>query len=175
MREIVDKARQGDIQAYGMLVEQYERAVYATALAIVRNRHVAEDVAQDIFVLGFRKIGLLRNGGQFPNWLLKMTRREAIRVAKHRSLRQHLPLEINDSRIDPNANVSRGIEDHEHLLQLVQKLPIHEQLTISLRFFDGHTVREIAEMTGHPVGTITKRLSRAIERLRHLFKKETIR
>ena len=172
MQEIVDKAKQGDIQAYGTLVELYERAVLATVFAILGDRHAAEDVTQDVFILGFQKLKLLREATRFPHWLLKVARREAVRAAKRERRRRVLP--IIGTADPPDADFSSRLldEDKEYLLRHVQRLPMHERLTISLRFFDGHSVREISEMTGRPVGTVTKRLSRAIERLRHSLKSE---
>jgi RNA polymerase sigma-70 factor (ECF subfamily) len=53
------------------------------------------------------------------------------------------------------------------LLRLVCRLPQHERVVVALRHFDGHSVHEIADMTRRPVGTVTKQLSRAHQRLRH--------
>ena len=57
-------------------------------------------------------------------------------------------------------------EQKQWLLNRVRQLPKHERLIVSLRYFDGHGVQEIAQITGRPVGTVTKQLSRALERLR---------
>ena len=64
-------------------------------------------------------------------------------------------------------------DERERLLRCVQSLPAHERLAVSLRYFEGHGVHEIARMTGRPVGTVTKQLSRAIERLRDQLKSES--
>lgn len=172
MQEIVDKAKQGDLPAYGTLVERYERAVFATVFSIVGDRHAAEDVTQDVFILGFQKLKLLRDPTRFPHWLLKVARREAVRAAKRQRRRRVLPITGTADPPDADSNSRLLEEDKEHLLRHVQRLPMHERLTILLRFFDGHSVREISEMTGRPVGTVTKRLSRAIERLRRSLKSE---
>lgn len=172
MRELVDRAKRGDLQAYGALVEQYERTVFAAVLSIVGNTHSAEDVTQEAFLLGYRKIRSVRDATRFPHWLLKVARREAIRAVRRERRRRLLPIE---GTVEPPAAESNGsmlAEEKEVLLGFVERLPEHERLAVSLRYFDGHTVREIAEMTGRPVGTITKRLSRAAERLRHSFKSE---
>jgi len=62
--------------------------------------------------------------------------------------------------------------EKERLLNLISRLPDHERVLIGLRFFDGQSVAEIAQITARPVGTVTKQLSRAIARLRVLFDKE---
>lgn len=172
MRELVEKAKRGDLQAYGTLVQRHERTVFAAVLSIVGDVHAAEDVTQEVFLLGYRKIRSLRDATRFPHWLLKVARREAVRAARRRRRSSLLPIEGTVEPPSADSNGALLAEDREQLLRHVQNLPDHERLAISLRYFDGHTVREIAEITGHPVGTVTKRLSRATERLRHSFKSE---
>jgi RNA polymerase sigma-70 factor (ECF subfamily) len=60
-------------------------------------------------------------------------------------------------------------EVHE-LLDAIARLPDHERLVISLRYFDARSIAEVAELTGRPVGTVTKQLSRAIARLTLILK-----
>ena len=61
------------------------------------------------------------------------------------------------------------IEAYREVVEQIARLPEHERLVAVMRYVDGRTMREIAEATGRPEGTITKQLSRAIERLRHWF------
>ncbi|NLS93464.1 MAG: RNA polymerase sigma factor [Planctomycetaceae bacterium] len=172
MQEIVDRAKRGDLQAYGTLVERYERTVFAAVFSIMGDSHAAEDVTQEVFIQGYRKLASLRDTSRFAHWLLSVARREAVRAASRAHRRRHLPI---PETIDPPAENSNGSlleEDKANLLRHVQDLPAHERLVVSLRYFDGHTMREIAEITGRPVGTVTKRLSRAIDRLRNSLKLE---
>src|SRR5215213_8675279 len=92
MHDFVEKAKQGDLRAYGTLVEQYEHTVFASAYSIVGDAHAAEDITQDVFILCYQKINLLRDATRFPQWLLKIARREAVRVAKQHRRRQGLPI-----------------------------------------------------------------------------------
>ena len=175
MHHIVEQARSGDLEAYGTLVERYERTVFAAVLDITRDEHDAEDVTQDVFILGYQKLKQLRDMSRFPHWLLRVARREAIRVAKRERRRKSVIItdSVEPSHLDSDSSFLD--ESKEHLLRQVQRLPMHERVTICLRFFDGHSVREIADMTGSPVGTVTKRLSRATERLRRLLTSEAKR
>jgi RNA polymerase sigma-70 factor (ECF subfamily) len=170
--EIVDRVRRGDAQAYGTLVQRYEQAVFAAVLLLIKDRHAAEDVTQDVFTQGYLKLRSLRDHSRFPYWLMKIARREAGRVLKQKHRVRALPINcpVESKRVSGDGRLLD--EDKEHLLRCVQKLPVHERLTISLRYFGGHSVQQIAEMTGRPVGTVTKRLSRAIERLRESLEKE---
>jgi RNA polymerase sigma-70 factor (ECF subfamily) len=161
--DIVDAVRHGDVQAYGELVRRYERGVLAIAWPIVRDAHAARDVVQEAFIQCFLKIATLRDGSRFGAWLMKAARRQAIRTAR---IARRAPLKL--SRTEPPAPEGLRVLDDEAtvLLDRVRRLPAHESLVITLRFFEGHDVRHIAQITGRPVGTVTKQLSRAIERLR---------
>jgi DNA-directed RNA polymerase specialized sigma24 family protein len=73
--QIIQRVRAGNVQAYGSLVERYERGVLAMALATLRDAHAAQDVVQDVFVHCFIKLSNLRDGSRFSYWLMKVARR----------------------------------------------------------------------------------------------------
>ncbi|MDQ3625877.1 MAG: sigma-70 family RNA polymerase sigma factor, partial [Verrucomicrobiota bacterium] len=154
----------GDVQAYGTLVERYERAVLAAVLSVVRDAHAAQDVAQDVFVQCYTRLGSLRDGSRFGPWLLKTAGREAIHASR-RSRRMRIERSDATDVGVPMPDDLMLDDERERLLQCVRSLPAHERLAVSLRYFEGCGVQEIATVTGRAVGTITKQLSRAIERL----------
>jgi RNA polymerase sigma-70 factor (ECF subfamily) len=165
---LIDRIRAGDVQAYGTLVERYERGILGAVLAIVRDRHAAQDVVQDVFVQCYLKLPALRDGSRFGWWLFKAARRQAVRTSR-RIKRSSTTRVVTDLPHDSNALQE---DEHQQLLTLVRRLPAHERLMVSLRYFDGHSVKEIAQMTGRPIGTVTKQLSRALERLRGDFQSQ---
>ena len=89
--------------------------------------------------------------------------RQAVRTAR---IARRAPLKL--SSIEPPAPDEIRVLDDEAtlLLDRIRRLPAHERLVITLRYFEGHDVQHIAQITGRPVGTVTKQLSRALERLR---------
>src|SRR4029453_10402125 len=80
--QVVERVRRGEVQAYGTLVERYERAVLAAVLPIVRDGHAAQDVVQDVFVLCYTRLNSLRDGSRFGPWLLKTAGREAVHASR---------------------------------------------------------------------------------------------
>lgn len=163
--ELVARANRGDIGAFGALVERYERSVVAVALAELRDIHAAQDVAQSTLLLAYRRLATLRDGSKFGPWLLQIARRQISDVRRTRSVTVGLPDQGEVTLIDSSQEAQRWSQ-HEDLLALVARLPDHERMIVGLRYFDGHGTAEIAEMTGRPLGTITKQLSRATARLR---------
>lgn len=169
--ELIELVRRGELQAYGTLVERYERAVLAAVLGIVRDVHAAQDVVQDVFVHCYTRLGSLRDGSRFGPWLLKAAGREAVHASRRA---KRMRMERSDAT-DVGVAMPDDLlldDERERLLLCVRLLPAHERLALSLRYFEGCGVQEIATITGRPVGTITKQLSRAIERLRDQLNKE---
>ena len=108
----------------------------------------------------------LRDPARFGIWLLRITRREAVRQARRRTRNPVRPLDDRDhSAMEREPAMSFPV-DVEELLSAVAGLPRHERLVVAMRYFGGYPVTEVAEALGRPVGTVTKQLSRAIERLK---------
>ncbi len=133
------------------------------SLAIITWR---QDVAQESFVAAFRKLPQLRSEQAFGPWLLATTRRNAIRESRRRPLAtQGLPLEkIAETETDQ-------LHEHEDLVPMLARLPEHERDVVCLRYISGLSVCEIADDLARPIGTVTKQLSRATERLRTIASK----
>ncbi|MFO0957255.1 MAG: sigma-70 family RNA polymerase sigma factor [Isosphaeraceae bacterium] len=158
----------GDREAFADLVARHERAVWATCWRVLRDDHAASDASQEAFLQAFRRLGGLRQPERFGVWLLQIARREAIRLARIRAQAPDRPLDGGDSDRTgtPEGPATAVPADSKELLEAVARLPEHERLVVSLRYLEGRTVAEIASALGRPVGTVTKQLSRAIERLR---------
>jgi RNA polymerase sigma-70 factor (ECF subfamily) len=151
-------------------VERHERSVLATALASLREFHAAEDIVQSTFLTAFQQLDSLRDGNRFGAWVMQIARRQLVDVARTRRIT--VPLDEMNFSEALLADQTSDPDGRNYYLALVERLPEHEGLLIGLRHFDGHSVAEIAEMTGRPIGTVTKQLSRAHARLRDWLKEE---
>ena len=166
--QLVERVRRGDVQAYGLLVDRHERGLLAVVLPVVRDTHAAQDVVQDVFVQCYIKLPSLRDTSRFGAWLLKAGGRAAVHAVR-KGRQTHLQIsELPDGSTpaDQPADSLLDGDERERLLKCVRCLPAHERLAVTLRYFDGHGVHDVARITGRPLGTVTKQLSRALERLR---------
>jgi len=161
---LVQLVKDGQVSAYEDLVVRYRRAGMLTALRIVRNHHAAEDVVQESFVVAYRRLDTLRDGSKFGGWLMRIVGRQAVR--ERRKYPREGPLESMEGH--PPARDNSEPHGCEQLMELIHRLPVHERLIVTLRHLDGHSISEIAEITGRPTGTVTKQLSRAVRRLRDM-------
>jgi RNA polymerase sigma-70 factor (ECF subfamily) len=172
--ELVTRVRRGDVEAFGQLTVRYERSLLAAVLVNVHDVQVAEDIVQETLLLGFRRLGLLRDEGKFGAWLMQIARRQMVEAIRDRRFPVAGRGDNSEHEVVQNDNSQIWIE-HEHLLSLVAQLPDHERVLIGQRYFDGHSMAEIAAITSRPIGTVTKQLSRAIARLRLWWDKENRR
>ena len=172
-QELIAAVLVGRRSAFADLVRRYERTVRAVTVGVLRDHHAAEDAAQETFVAAYRRLGTLRDTSAFGSWLTTIARRRAIDMAR-RTHRQ-VPLDAA-GEVPAAAGDGRLDEQSERLLAEVMRLPEGQRVATMLRHFDGHSVQEIADIMGRPVGTITKLLSRAHQRLRRrLREKESLR
>ncbi len=162
--ELVRAVRDGKTSAYADLVHRHRSAVFATAFRILRDHHAAEDVSQDVFVIAHRKLGTLQDAARFGAWLLTITQRESVRRSQKR---EHLPQQLVDHVAQPNSSDGESFSDE--LLAAIADLPEHERIVVVLRHVDGYSIKDISAMTGRPFGTVSKQISRALERLKHVL------
>lgn len=165
--ELVQEILDGRTEAFAELVRRYERSVRAAAMSIVRKPDAADDVAQEAFVRAWQQLANLRNPKVFGIWLIRITRRCAVdSLKKQQSLKlsdclDQLPFRERNGQLD---------EKNQHLLETIQTLPKTERQVVMLRYFGPHSVSQLASVLNRSVGTVTKQLSRAHQRLRNQFK-----
>jgi len=160
--ELVKAAQAGETSAFTELVRRYERAVIITAQAVLGDFHSAQDAAQEAFVIAYQRLKQLRDAASFGPWLLQIARRRALRWQRRR-----IPETIDCECLEPAASPTCDwTEPYKEVVQHVARLPDHERIVTVMRYLEGRSVKDIAELTGRPIGTVTKQLSRAIQRLR---------
>ncbi|WP_165250918.1 RNA polymerase sigma factor [Paludisphaera soli] len=163
---IVREVLRGDRGAFATLVARHERAAWATAWRVLRDDHAAADAAQEAFLTAYHRLADLRRPERFGAWLLRIARREAVRTARGRAREPARSLDEPGAADLAAQSGARLPADAEALLAAVARLPEHERVVVAMHYLDGLPVADVARVLGRPVGTVTKQLSRAIERLR---------
>jgi RNA polymerase sigma-70 factor, ECF subfamily len=168
--EIVRLVLHGDRESFAVLVARHEKAAWATAWRVLHDEHAASDVAQDAFLQAFHRLHDLREPELFGVWLLRIARREAIKVARARARNRERSIEERSDVLRDHRGVGSSLSgDCEQILAALARLPEHERLVVSLRYLEGQSVAEIGDAIGRPVGTVTKQLSRAMARLKTML------
>ncbi|MDB5292567.1 MAG: polymerase sigma factor RpoE, partial [Phycisphaerales bacterium] len=167
LEDLVNRAREGDLAAYGRLVEATEAMVYAVARRIVRNAEDARDVTQETFLRAFRRLHDVREPAAFPGWL----RRTAFNTATsfRRARRSSLADEPDTLATVPvlDESESRWTEaQRQSLSAALLTLDPDDRLLCDRFYHGGWTAARLAAELNLSDANIRKRLQRIRERLR---------
>jgi RNA polymerase sigma factor (sigma-70 family) len=150
-------------EAFRVLVERHQAALTRRLCSCLGNSEDAAEAAQETFVRAYFALRNLRKPEAFFPWLVGI----ADRVAKetHRAAKRRRT--VAWEQVEPAATAGKKeTEDDPALTEAVAKLPDTYREVIELRFHEGHSCEEISRRLDVPLGTVTKRLSRAYGLLR---------
>jgi len=173
-QELISSSRAGDIEAFNLLVEQYQRLVYNLALRMLGNSETAEDATQDAFLSAYRAIGKFR-GGSFKSWILRIAANschDKMRVARRARVTSLDTLleKSGDLLLDNNAESPEDYVLRRELGQFLNEglthLPEDQRLAVVLCDLQGLSYEEVSQATGSSLGTVKSRLNRGRARLR---------
>jgi RNA polymerase sigma-70 factor (ECF subfamily) len=170
---LVGAARGGDERAFGRLVARHRPWVFGLIRAVVQDAEHAEDLTQEAFCRVHRGLGTYAAQGQFVPWLKQIAlnlARNALRDRMAERRRQTaLAAEQQAARPAPADDPAAAVVSHvirSELRAALDALPAEQRQAVELHYFAGLSVREIAQRTGHPEGTIKTRLFHARRQVR---------
>lgn len=169
--DLAQRIRTGDRAALGELYDRYASLAIGLAVRIVADRDAAEDVVHDAFVTVWQKIDRYdRDRGGLRTWLMTIVRNRAL----DRLRRARPSLDVTDAdaqsllRTGPNPTWEAALErlSSTELRAAVDSLPDEQREAVLLAYFGGRTHRDVARLTGVPLGTANGRLRLALTKLR---------
>tara|TARA_B100000959_G_scaffold47640_2_gene48749 strand:+ start:5331 stop:5945 length:615 start_codon:yes stop_codon:yes gene_type:complete len=177
---LVRRAKKGDYRAFDLLVLKYQSRVISTAFKYVKEKQLAEDIAQEAFIKSYKSINSFREESSFYTWIYRITVNTAknyLVSRKRKGETSMTDLSEDDSvyfdKVDMdspqeilNANQLRDLI-HDTLSSLGEET----RTALSLREFDGLSYEKIAEIVDCPVGTVRSRIFRGREVLEQSIKK----
>ncbi|MEJ3658044.1 sigma-70 family RNA polymerase sigma factor [Actinomycetes bacterium KLBMP 9759] len=171
-RELVASVATGSPAALAALYDRYGRRAYSLAVRICADEKIAEDVVQEAFIAFWRDPGRFdASRGQFSSWFLTLVHHKSVdAVRSEERLRRHTapaaPDEPSEGGADKEAldAVTAG-----QVRSALADLPADQRRALALAYFAGYTQREVAALTGVPLGTVKSRMFSGIQRLRNLL------
>lgn len=159
----------GDQDAMARFFSRYSPMVYSVALRVLKDSGEAEDVVQEIFVQVWKNPGAFVSGrGSLGGWLVVVARNRAIDMLRRRRPSDPVELFALPSAINLANEAERSV-----LMQKIRvalhTLPVEQQKSVELAFFEGLSHSEIAEKTGDPLGTVKTRIRLALLSLRKVL------
>ena len=153
-----------DAAGFAELVGEHQAMVFGIAFRYLRDRAVAEELAQDVFLKLHRELPKMESAEHVKYWLRKVITHRAMDYVRSASRRREIPL---DDVQEPATAAGRGdLFLQASLRKLVASLPDEARMIIVLRYQEEMEPQEIAETLGMPIATVKSRLRRSLVLLR---------
>ena len=168
---LVTAAQAGDLDAFGQVVERFQRMAYAVAYTMLGDAHLAEDVVQEAFIEAYICLSKLREPAAFPGWFRRIVVKRGDRLVRGKRPAL-LSLDAAGQQISGTSDPAAAAETRElqrRVRAAIDVLPEADRLPVMLFYLAGYAQQEIATIMELPLTTIKKRLFHARQRLRALM------
>lgn len=181
-KDLLQKARNGDIEAFELLIEKHQKKVFNIALRMIGNYDDASELAQEVFIRVFKSIRSFKEESSFSTWIYRITANVCLDEIRKRKNKNFVSLD-DDLKLD-DGDVKRQVMDPEPTPEIlaeknetrkivneaIQSLPADHRIVIALRDIQGFSYDEISKIVNCPVGTVKSRINRARQTLREILK-----
>lgn len=172
--DLVQRARDGDDEAFGVIVETYRDRLFGLAIGMLRNRAAAEDVVQEAFIKAYRNLKSFRGDASIYTWLYRI----AVNTAHNYMRRARRTKEVDFEDVAPvieaagpnPAEKAANAELGEAIDNAIQALPPRQREVFILHYFERMTHREIAETLGVTEGAVKANFFHAVQKLKGALK-----
>jgi RNA polymerase sigma-70 factor (ECF subfamily) len=174
--QIVQRALKGDADAFGEIVERWERRIFALAFGMLGREEDARDATQETFLAAFRSLRSFRGEAKVSSWLHRIainqciTRQRRARVRSETALEEETASSEEASFLAPaHESPAQLTESRERTLMVrraVNALPLELREVIVMKEFEELTFQEIADALDLPLSTVKSRLYTALKQLR---------
>jgi RNA polymerase sigma-70 factor (ECF subfamily) len=165
-RDLLERCRRGEREAFAELVERTYRQVYTLAVRLVGDRHEAEDVAQEAYLRVHRSLRTFRGDSSFGTWMYRIVANTAMTHLRKRGRFGDLADEPETVLRLADSGSSEGEVDMDHVRVALNALPDAQRVILLMKDAYGFSCREIADQMGVSEGAVKVRLHRARRRLK---------
>jgi RNA polymerase sigma-70 factor (ECF subfamily) len=168
--ELVATTLGGDVEAFGTLVERYQKTLFNAAYRITGNREDALEATQTAFLKGYDRLRTFDANHRFFSWIFRIVVNESLDIAhqRRRFVDDDACERSEPAPGDPEADYS-AVQASERVHRMVAKLPPDHRVVLVLRYFNELSYSEMAALIGIPEKTVKSRLFSARRELRELF------
>ena len=174
--DLIRRVQAGDEMAFRDVVERYQAKVFSIIFGILRNHNDAEDIAQQVFAKIYFSIRSFDFRSSLLTWIYKITVNECYDYLRKKKVRKlvyesdfseedSMRMENTDAAIDLHSPVDTNLAQRDLVNKLLSKISEQDRSLILLKEVEGHSVEELAHMTGMNENTIKVKLFRARQKL----------
>lgn len=173
--ELMQRLFYRDLSAFRALFDRYGNMAYSTALRVVRDPQIAEDMVQEIFLRLWRKPeSYVAQRGRFATWLTSVSRNRAVDEVRSRGRRyrhetaspEEQEREVAGPERDDPAMTVELSDQRRIIVAALKELPNEQREVIELAYFGGLTQQEISDQLDQPLGTVKTRIRLGMQKLR---------
>jgi RNA polymerase sigma-70 factor (ECF subfamily) len=167
-REAVAACQRGEREAFGLLVERYQRDVYRLCYRYVGNHEDANDMAQEAFLKAWRGLSRFRGDSAFSTWIYRIAVNTCLNF---RAARRPAGGEPSETLADLGPTAAERLfkgERERQVREAILRLPEKQRATLILKVYHELTHEEVAKILGSTVGTVKANLFHALSNLRKL-------
>ena len=173
---LVRRVQAGDEMAFREIVERYQSKIYSIIYGILRNHNDAEDIAQQVFAKVYFSIRNFDFRSSLLTWIYKITVNECYDYLRKKKVRKlvyesdfseddALKMENSDAAVEQSGPIDERLANRDLVTKLLAKIPEEDRSLLMLKEVEGHSVEELAQMTGMNENTIKVKLFRARQKL----------
>jgi len=168
-KQLLLAAQSGDKDAFSELVRVYQSPIRSYCLSMLRNRAIAEEVAQDVFLKAYKNLSGFRHDSKFSTWLYRIASNRCIDLARRNKLasffsyfdKEQQPIRAYEERSSVSADVAIPTDAKLALEKLLAALPANYRSILLLREAQGLSYQELADSLGCSIDSVKSRLKRA--------------
>lgn len=172
--ELVRRLQAGDRGAVDDFYERFRRPAFALARRVLADDVLAEDVLQDVFLAVWKDPGAFDTArGSVASWLLAMVHHKAVDAVRREESHRRRQTRAEDDLRMSEPVAQRDVEDEAadrvvsaRVRSALQSLPAPQREALTLAYYGGYTQREVAALTGIPLGTVKTRMLAGMRRLK---------
>lgn len=166
-RKLVERARNGDLEAFTHLVTAGFPRLKGVAYLVLRDADRAEDAVQEALVLAWQDLRALRDPDAWDAWIRRVLIRTCYRFAKKERRRTEVELSMQpDPARAGSTDATADVAEREWILSELARIDIEKRSVIVLHYYLDLPMREVAEILDIPYGTAASRLHRGLELMR---------
>jgi RNA polymerase sigma-70 factor (ECF subfamily) len=185
-RKIIRRVNEGDLDAFGELVDRYKKKIYYIAYHMTCNHSDADDIAQETFIRAYRNIAGFKGKSSFYTWLYRILINRCTDYMKRKRRRDHRLNEIRDpanylgetsgggSSPGSFAGITIG-ELQRAVAGALMSLPEKQRMALVLHEFNGLSHKEIADVVGCSEGTVRSRLHYGRRKMKEMLKRFNVK
>lgn len=171
-RDLILRAKEGQRDAFRLLVERHMRGAYDVAHQFLGNHADAQDVAQEAFVRVHRSLASFRGDSEFGTWLYRIVTNLSMNRLRQRKSRARFEVRADEAAARIPAPDTRGDARSDltaHVERALHELPTLQRAVVMLRHLNGLSTRDVSRILNCSEGTVKTHLHRGLKKMRRML------